>query len=422
MTEIINFLLKYNIDPNNHRVSSHQKIADILLLCEKKGIKLLSPVLIKKGVSQNSYVRYACECGNEAESAVSNFLEKSVFACKNCNAKLINKIFKPINTIDLEKEIKDKGYTVISHNHKTSMYESVWTLKCQNGHIFDKKGNKLKNLQSCPHCFSDSYEEFLMRKLIETHYKEEFPKSYPAWLINSFTHRTLELDMFSEKLKLAFEYNGIQHYEPIFGQERYEISVRNDNEKQKRCLENNVKLITIKYLSSKTICKERFLKALAEALKEHDIFVTMDTINEVLKQEYTITSNTDTVIKDLKKTLKKHKREWISGNYINSSSKIVVKCLQCNTQKDYSIRTLQRLKDMKNSKCSSCIDKFASKKIESVKRHKNLVSKICKKLDVKFDEFQTSEKGVITGFWYYENNIRNLFGCKKYKKAISLMK
>lgn len=419
MKKTLEMLAKYNIEKNQYRISSHKKIADILFFCESKEIKILFPAIIKKGKSQNSYLRYSCECGNEAESTTTNFMKKTVFACKKCNAKLINKIFKPIKTSEIQKDIENKGYTVISHNHENNLESSIWTLKCSNGHVFNKNGNKLKTIQSCPDCFVDSYEEFIFRKLIECHYGEKFPKSHPEWLVNAHTNHILELDMYSKSLGLAFEYNGIQHYSPIYGEERYKISLRNDNEKKKRCIENNVKLISIKYLTTKTTNKSLFVYNLAEELKEHNIFIKDETIQEILLEEYQVTNKTDKIINDLHKTLKKQNREWISGVYLNSKSKIKIKCLKCNAEKETSIHTLVGLKNKKITKCSSCTDRFANKKKLAIEKHIIISKKICKNMNFIFEELQYNTYGHVSGFWYTESSKKILFGCKKYRKAIS---
>ena len=414
----LKILEKYNIDQTQYRTSSLQKLSEILAFCEEKGVLLLEPFIVKKGQARNNYICYSCNCGNEAQSPADNFLKKKVFACKKCNAKLINQITKPISTSKIKKEIEDKGYEIVSHNHQNNITDSLWTLKCKNGHTFQKKGGGLKTMQSCPECFVDSHEEFLFRKLIEGHFNTEFPKSHPEWLVNSHTNRVLELDLYSKALKLAFEYNGVQHYEPIYGQDRYLVSLRNDKEKKQRCLENNVKLISIKHMSVKILNKKVFLQKIAEKLKDYNIFISHETINSVSKVEYNVTNKTDLAISELKSLLKKHQREWISGVYSNSSSKINVKCLKCNTEKETSIHTLMCLKNKKVTKCSKCKDRFAIKKDYAIKRHTAIVKKICKKMNFIFDEFQYNTYGHISGFWHVKGDNKILFGIKQYRRVL----
>ena len=51
--------------------------------------------------------------------------------------------------------------------------------------------------------------------------------------------------MYIPSLKLAFEIQGIFHYEPIFGQEKLDQIQKNDQEKIQKCYEMDIKLISI---------------------------------------------------------------------------------------------------------------------------------------------------------------------------------
>ncbi len=54
-----------------------------------------------------------------------------------------------------------------------------------------------------------------------------------------------ELDIYIPSMKLAFELNGIFHYQPIFGEDRLFKVQANDVNKHKACLENKIDLCTI---------------------------------------------------------------------------------------------------------------------------------------------------------------------------------
>jgi len=55
---------------------------------------------------------------------------------------------------------------------------------------------------------------------------------------------------------LAFELNGIFHYEPIYGQNKLNQIQNNDNRKFQACLENNIELCIID-TSSQTYFKPK---------------------------------------------------------------------------------------------------------------------------------------------------------------------
>lgn len=54
-----------------------------------------------------------------------------------------------------------------------------------------------------------------------------------------------ELDIYIPSLKLAFELNGIFHYEPIFGNDKLVRTQNNDNRKFQACLEKGIELCVI---------------------------------------------------------------------------------------------------------------------------------------------------------------------------------
>ena len=66
-----------------------------------------------------------------------------------------------------------------------------------------------------------------------------------------------ELDIYIPSLKLAFELNGIFHYEPVFGPEKLTQIQNNDNRKFQACIEREIELCIIdsskdKYFKEKT--------------------------------------------------------------------------------------------------------------------------------------------------------------------------
>ena len=82
-------------------------------------------------------------------------------------------------------------------------------------------------------------------------YGVEFTSVWPDWLINSETGKNMELDCYNDQIKIAVEYNGIQHYEwPNYtGQTKEEFlnQVRRDKLKNELCQLNNVRLISVPY-------------------------------------------------------------------------------------------------------------------------------------------------------------------------------
>jgi len=65
-----------------------------------------------------------------------------------------------------------------------------------------------------------------------------------------------ELDIYIPELKLAFELNGIFHYEPIHGKDLLKRIKNNDNRKFQACLEKDIELCIIDTSSQKVFKEE----------------------------------------------------------------------------------------------------------------------------------------------------------------------
>jgi hypothetical protein len=95
---------------------------------------------------------------------------------------------------------------------------------------------------------SESRGEKALRQVLEQIFKEKFPNVRPDWLVNPKTNYCLELDCYSEKLKLAFEYQGFQHYEPVEfwgGKKSFEEQLERDKIKKTICNAKGITLIEI---------------------------------------------------------------------------------------------------------------------------------------------------------------------------------
>ena len=125
---------------------------------------------------------------------------------------------------------------------------------------------KIKNAfcsKSCAATYNNAHKKHGTRRsklevYLERRIKEVYGDTFAIFnnkeIINS------ELDIYIPSLKLAFELNGIFHYEPIFGKEKLQSIKNNDDRKFQACLEKDIELCIIdtsthKYITDKTCSK-----------------------------------------------------------------------------------------------------------------------------------------------------------------------
>jgi hypothetical protein len=97
--------------------------------------------------------------------------------------------------------------------------------------------------QTCRSAHGRGYQRSKAECFIEEALLKEFPNM--EILFNDNKVIGLELDIYIPSLKLAFEINGIFHYNPIFGIEKLKRTQELDKQKVLRCIENNIKLWVI---------------------------------------------------------------------------------------------------------------------------------------------------------------------------------
>ncbi len=117
--------------------------------------------------------------------------------------------------------------------------------QCIDGHAWWTCPANVKRGKWCPDC-SSGLAEKKCRYIFENLFGHDFPKSHLKW---KDSH--LELDGYSQELNIAFEYNGIQHYEFVKGlsrtKEKFRQLQHRDKEKVKLCKRSKINLITIHY-------------------------------------------------------------------------------------------------------------------------------------------------------------------------------
>lgn len=129
------------------------------------------------------------------------------------------------------------------------------TIICSNcNKRFDKRLSEIKKSfnhfcsSSCSAKYNNTHKTYgTRRSKLETWLEYKLQEKYPnlEFHFNRKDAINSELDIYIPSLKLAFELNGIFHYEPIYGEEKLSNIINNDQRKFQACLDKQIELCII---------------------------------------------------------------------------------------------------------------------------------------------------------------------------------
>lgn len=227
--------------------------SDIISFIDTKypGAKLIS---FQDGCGTRKKVNLQCQKGHLFTMQVLNFLHNKCW-CQQCSK---NK--KP--TIEEIRQLAiSRNGILLSTIYINNIKKLKW--KCKEGHIWEARYDRVKNGNSwCPQCKSNKTEK-QCRTIFNNIYKQDFPS---VRIPNLNTKTNFELDGYNEELKIAFEYNGYQHYKyPNFFHADEAAFIKqqaSDQYKKQYCIDNNITLIIIPYTIKQQDIKQFILERL----------------------------------------------------------------------------------------------------------------------------------------------------------------
>jgi DNA-binding XRE family transcriptional regulator len=206
---------------------------------------------------------------SETELNNSKYNIKIPFECKICK-KTFYIIKKYVNYIKKHPSYRPIDYCSIKCSGVSSQINTTYYCKqCNNSFIRTPSQNtKSKHLfcnNSCAAKYNNTHKtKGTRRSKLEVWLETKLTEKYPNLPIeyNKTTAINSELDIYIPSLKLAFELNGIFHYEPIYGDEKLYKTQTNDTHKFSTCLKNSIGLCVIDTHNVKYLKKERDKKFL----------------------------------------------------------------------------------------------------------------------------------------------------------------
>lgn len=101
--------------------------------------------------------------------------------------------------------------------------------------------------QSCSATYNNQHKRYgTRRSKLEEYLEKELTLEYSTEMhFNRKDTINSEIDIYIPELKLAFELNGIFHYEPIYGPDKLCKIQNNDNRKFQACLEKGIELCIV---------------------------------------------------------------------------------------------------------------------------------------------------------------------------------
>lgn len=265
--------------------------------------------------SADTKLKWQCEYGHIWE-AIPYTIGRGHWCpiCRNIknNARMQERKPKIASIQELARKRDGK---LLSMNYNNAHARLKWT--CKEGHVWEASLHQLKTMKSwCPTC-STGISERICREFFEKIFSASFPRKKPNWLLNSRRNK-MELDGYNKDLKLAFEYQGQQHYRKnkFFHRDMgaFNLRKKDDYLKKQLCKDAGVTLIDIPY----KVTFEKMHGYIIEACKSSKI-----NVPAVSKIDFTLLdAYVPERLREFEKIAESKGGKVISNRYYNAHTKL----------------------------------------------------------------------------------------------------
>ncbi len=296
--------------PNNYQFSINH-----LKQVAKKNKGLL---LTKKYYGVTANYKWQCSKGHKFFARADSI--KRGQWCRKCAEDSKRSSIEKMNQM-----AKKRGGKCLSKRYVSAHKPLKW--ECKNGHQWyaaaaNIRGNSTLRPEWCPYCSNTFLSEEICRTIFEQIFDNKFLKKRPTWLVNSDGNR-MELDGYCENLKLAFEYQGKQHFNLssfITSQKDLDKRQKDDRRKKYLCKKNKVQLIVINYRDN----LDNLPNIIKERLNKNSKIYKKANFNKKIKlvKSWHIKDRID----EMHKIAQSRGGKCLSESYINNSTKLKWQC------------------------------------------------------------------------------------------------
>ena len=187
----------------------------------------------------------------QEEFEISKSQDLLPLSCKHCK-KTFYRTKRILRISEYTNYSNPKDFCSISCKASHQNEGHLLSVVCdQCGNSFKKLLNQIKRTshnfcsQSCAAQYHNSHKQTgTRRSKLEIWLEGQLVQLHPElkFHFNRTDAIEAELDIYIPSLKLAFELNGILHYEPIYGADKLDRIHKNDNRKLLACAEHGIEL------------------------------------------------------------------------------------------------------------------------------------------------------------------------------------
>ncbi len=224
-----------------NKVDSATQLVRAQQVSQSHGGELLTPAYTGNKVP----MRWRCSEGHEWNASFGTVVGRGAWCgrCRGSQREAHEQLAKA------QEIAASKNGRCLDAGYLSNSEKMLW--QCERGHRWRATFYSVVQAGSwCPTC-SAGLKERLVRHTLEILFGVPFKKHRPGWLQNPATGRLMELDGLNPELRLAFEYQGQQHYRVVLpfkmDAARLESSQLRDEQKRLLCKEHGIALLEIPY-------------------------------------------------------------------------------------------------------------------------------------------------------------------------------